>query len=70
LTEIVLLFVEVRSDVVAEKGKERGNGEGFVAVAEDFIVDRVFVVEVREEGDCRVDGDHEEDANDAWSIRQ
>jgi hypothetical protein len=65
LTEIVLLFVEIRSDVVAEECEERGNGEGFVAVTEDFIVDRVFVVEVREERDCRVDGDHEEDANDA-----
>jgi hypothetical protein len=46
LAEIILLFVEVRSDIVAEKCKERGNGEGFVAVAEDFIVDRVFVEEI------------------------
>jgi len=65
LTEIILLLVEIRSNVVAEKCKERGNGEGFVAVAEDFKIDRVFVVEVREEGDGRVDGDHEENANDA-----
>jgi hypothetical protein len=46
LAEIILLFVEVRSDIIAEKCKERGNGEGFVAVTEDFIVDRVFVEEI------------------------
>jgi hypothetical protein len=46
LTEVVLLFVEIRSDIIAEKCKERGNGEGFIAVAEDFIVDRVFVEDV------------------------
>lgn len=38
LTEIILLLVEVRRDVVAEERKERGNSEGFVAVAEDFKV--------------------------------
>jgi hypothetical protein len=46
LAEIILLFMEIRSDVIAEKRKERGNGEGFVAVAEDFVVDRVFVEEI------------------------
>lgn len=49
LTEIILLLVQIRSDVVAEECEERGNGEGFVAVAQDFKIDRVFVVEVREE---------------------
>lgn len=65
LTEVVLLLVQVRRNVVAEECEERGNGEGFVAVAKDFKVYRVFVVEVREEGYCRVDGDHKEDAYDA-----
>lgn len=46
MTEIILLLVEVRGDVVAEKCEERGDGEGFVAVAQDFKVYRVFVVEV------------------------
>lgn len=46
LTEIILLLVQVRSDVVAEECEERGNGEGFVAVAQNFKVDGVFVVEV------------------------
>lgn len=46
LTEIILLLVQVRSDVVAEECEERGNGEGLVAVAQDFKVDGVFVVEV------------------------
>jgi hypothetical protein len=65
LTEIIFLLVQVRSDVVAEECEERGNGEGFVAVAKDLKVDGVFVVEVREEGNGRVDGNHEENANDA-----
>lgn len=65
MTEIILLLVEVRRDVVAEECEERGNGEGFITVAKDFKVYRVFVVKVREERDCRVDGDHKEDAYDA-----
>ena len=50
---------------MAQEGKERGDGEGFITVAKDFKVYRVFVVKVREERDCRVDGDHKENANDA-----
>ena len=46
LAEIILLLVQVRGDVVAQECEEGGNGEGFVAVAEDFKVDGVFVVEV------------------------
>lgn len=70
MTEVIFLLVQVRSNVVAEECEERGNGESFVAVAEDFKVDGMFVVEVREEGDGRVDGDHEEDANDALDSGQ
>ena len=44
LTEIILLLVEVRRDVIAEECEERGNGEGLITVAKDFKVYRVFVV--------------------------
>lgn len=50
---------------MAKEREEAGNGESFVAVAEDFKVDCMSVEEIGEKGDCRVYGDHEEDADDA-----
>lgn len=56
--------MQVRRDVMAQQGEEAGNREGLVAVAQDLEVDGVQVEVVREEGDGRVDGNHEEDTND------
>lgn len=50
---------------MTHKREEGGDCEGFVAVTYDLKVDGVLVKEVREEGDCSVDGYHEEDAYDA-----
>jgi hypothetical protein len=38
-TEIILLVMQIRGNVVAEKGKERGDSEGFVAVGYYLEVD-------------------------------
>ena len=50
---------------MAHERKETRYGKSFVAVAQHFKVDGVLVVDVGEEGDGCVDGDHEEDADDA-----
>jgi hypothetical protein len=64
IAEVGLLLVQVGGDVVAHEGEEAGNGKGLVAVAQDLKVDGLFVVEVAEERDDSVDGDHDEDADD------
>lgn len=53
---------------MAEEGEEARNGEGLVAVAQDFKVDGVAVVEVGEEGDGGVDGHHQQDADDVFLL--
>lgn len=63
LAEKVLLGVQVGGDVVAEEGKEGGNGKGLVAVGYDLKVDGLAVpldLKKRRDG---VDGDHEENAD-------
>lgn len=65
IPEILLLVMKVWCDVVAHKGEEAGNGEGLVAVSQHFKVDGLFVVQIAEEGNDGVDGDHDEDSDDA-----
>lgn len=42
-SKIILLAVQVRRNVVTEKGEEAGNGESLVTVANDCKVDGVAV---------------------------
>jgi len=42
-SEVILLAMQVWSDVMTEEGEEAGNGKGLVAVANDFKVDGVAV---------------------------
>ena len=65
VSEILLLLVKVRRDVMAHEREERGYGKGFVAVAQHLEVDGVPVESERQERCGRIDGYHEEDANDA-----
>lgn len=57
--------MQVRVDVSAQQGEEARDGEGFVAVPADFVVDRVPVVEEGDERDDGVDRDHRDDPEDA-----
>lgn len=64
-SEIVLLAVQVRRDVMAHEGEEGGDTESFVAVSDDLQGDGVMVEEYAEPCDEGVNGDHEEDTDDA-----
>lgn len=46
LSKVGLLTVQVRRYVMAQEGEEAGNCEGFVAVPDDFEVDRVPVEQI------------------------
>lgn len=48
---------------MAHEGEEGRDGKGFVAVADDLEVDGMPVVPDTEEGRGRVDGNHEQDAD-------
>jgi len=50
---------------VAHKGEEGGNTEGFVTRAHHLEVDGVVVEEDTEPSDDGVNGDHEENADNA-----
>jgi len=63
IAKVLLLLVQVGLDVMAHQREEGRNRKGFVAVAYDLEVDGVPVETNHEEGRCRVDGDHEEDAH-------
>lgn len=56
--------MQVGGDIMAQESKERGNGEGFVAVANHAVVDGMFVEEDAEPRDERIDRDHQQDSND------
>jgi hypothetical protein len=56
--------MQVRSNVVTQQCEETGDREGLVAVADHGVVDCVVVEVEPEERGGRVDGDHEEDADD------
>jgi len=64
VAEEFFLLVQVRGDVVAEQSEEGRDGEGLVAVADYLVVDGVPVEAQREERGGRVDGHHEQDADD------
>ena len=65
--EIILLTMQIRSDIVAHEGEESGDTEGFVTVTEDLEVDGIVVEENAEPGDEGINGDHEQNANDTRS---
>lgn len=58
-TEVFLLAVQIRGDIVAHEGEEGGDTERFVAVAENLKVDGVLVEEYAKPCDKGIDGDHE-----------
>lgn len=58
-TKIILLAMQIGGDVVAHKGEEGGDTEGFVTVAYHLEVDGIVVEEDTEPGDDGVNGDHE-----------
>lgn len=60
--EICLLMVQILGDVMAQKRKERSNGERFIAGRYDVEVNSVVVVIYGEEGRCRVYRNHEKNA--------
>ena len=62
--------MQIRGHVMTEQVEETSDGESLVAIAQDIEVDAVFVEKVGEEGDDGVDGDHEEDADDAVRERE
>lgn len=65
--EIILLTMQIRSDIVTHEGEEGGDTEGFVTVTEDLEVDGIVVEENTEPGDEGIDGYHEQNANDTRS---
>lgn len=65
--EIILLTMQIRSDIVTHEGEEGGDTEGFVTVTEDLEVDGIVVEENAEPGDEGIDGYHEQNANDTRS---
>lgn len=66
--EELFLRVEVGRGVLAQQSKEGRNRKGFVAVGNDCKVDGLVVVSQLEEGRGGVDGNHEEDADDAGEV--
>lgn len=63
--EVFLLFVQTRSDVMTHESEEARNGKSLVAVSQDFEVYCFLIVEVAEERDNGVNGDHDKDSDDA-----
>lgn len=57
-TKVVLLSVQVRRNVMAEESEEGSYRKRFVTIADDAVVDRVFIEPDTEECDERVDWDH------------
>lgn len=68
VSEILLLLVQIRRNVVAHEREEAGNGEGFIAVSQNLEVYGFLVIEVAEEGDDGVNRDHDENSNDAAAV--
>jgi len=61
--------MEIRCDVVAEKGKEGGDRKSFVAIGYDIKIDRMPVKPERKEGGDGVNGYHEENSDDTGRAR-
>ena len=58
-TKVVLLAMQIGGDIMAHEGEEGGNGQGFVAVAHDTVVDGMFMEVDAEPCDERIDRDHQ-----------
>ena len=65
--EILLLGAQIWGDPVGEQGEETCERDGGVGIAQEFEIDTVAVIDDGEEITDAVDGDHEEDADDAWA---
>lgn len=63
--KVIFLFMEIVGQVMAQQGKEGGDSKSLIAVAEDFEIDAMSVVSVREPGDGGINGNHEENADNA-----
>jgi hypothetical protein len=53
---------------MTHESEEAGNGKSLVAVSQDLEVHGFLVVEIAEEGDNGVYGDHDENSDDAVSL--
>lgn len=62
--EELLLLVQARRHVLAHEREETRDGERLIAVSQHLEVDCVRVVQDAEEGHCRVNRDHKQDADD------
>lgn len=62
--EVILLTMQIGCDITAHESKECGNRKRFIAIANDAVVDCVFVEKHAEPGDEGVDRNHQQDAND------
>ena len=60
--------MKCRFDVIAEQSEEASDGESFITIAEDLPVDCMPEVEVGDEGDDGIDGNHSEDTNDMFLL--
>jgi len=60
--------MQITLQVMAHEREKTRNRERLITIAQDFPVERVFVVYVGDEGDTRVDGYHEEDADDVFLL--
>lgn len=62
-TKVVLLTVQIGSNIATHQRKEGGDRERFVAVAQNAVVNGMFVVECAEPGDEGVNRYHQKNAN-------
>lgn len=58
-TKVILLTMQIGCDITAHEGEECGNRKCFIAIANDAVVDCVFVKEHTEPGDEGVDRNHQ-----------
>ena len=61
--------MQVWLDISAEEGEETGNGESVITISNDLEVNVVSVIVIGKKRNHGVDGNHEQDSNDA-AIRQ
>lgn len=59
-SEVVFLAMQIGCDIRAEKGEETGDGERLVTISNNRVVYGMLIEVIRQERDCRVDGNHEE----------
>lgn len=64
-----LLLVQIRRDIVAQQREKARDGERLVAIPQDLVVDRVLIVQIAQEADSAVYGDHKQDADDVFLLK-